>query len=110
MSEAHYNLGLLYLFSKTPPGGLKPPQAIDKAIAHLERYKEMRKRSSGTTGDDVDDLITRAKNKKSILEAMATQAAAPPPPPQPAAAPASGDPPPPPPPGDGASTGALPPP
>lgn len=76
MAQAHYNLGLLYLFTPNIPG-MTPEAAMDKAIAHLERFKEMRPRSEAGTGDDVDELLARAKNKKSVLQAMS---AAPPPP------------------------------
>lgn len=72
--EVHYNLGLLYLLSKDVPG-LDALQAAAKAIEHLERYKE-----HGVRGgpDDTDELITRAKTRKALLEAEAREAKGPP--------------------------------
>ena len=83
VAEVHYNLGLLYLFSTGVPG-TTPTGAIDKAIAELEQFKAMRPRTKAGAGDDTDELLNRAKNKKAIL---AAEAAAPPPEPAPAAAP-----------------------
>ncbi len=83
IAEAHYNLGLLYLFSTGVPG-TTPTSAIDKAIAELELFKSMRPRTKAGAGDDTDELLSRAKNKKAILQAEAN---APPPDAQPAAAP-----------------------
>lgn len=82
LAEAHYNLGLMYLFAKNMPG-MTDMQLIDKAIAHFERYKEVRQRSGPGAGDDVDELLKRAKAKKSIMQAMAAQDQPPPPPPPP---------------------------
>ena len=67
--DVHYNLGLLYLLSKDVPG-LSPIQATEKAIEHLERYK-----GYGIRGgpDDTDELITRAKTRKALLEAEARE-------------------------------------
>jgi tetratricopeptide (TPR) repeat protein len=92
-AEVHYNLGLLYLFSTGVPGISSPSAAIDKAIAELEQFKSMRPRAKAGSGDDVDELIARAKNKKAIAQAEAASAAAAPPPsatPAPAATPAAG--------------------
>jgi tetratricopeptide (TPR) repeat protein len=72
--QVHYNLGLLYLFSENIPG-VTAEQAVDKAIAELEQYKKLRSRKDGV-GDDTDELITRAKTKKGVLEAKAEEAAA----------------------------------
>lgn len=71
LAEAQYNLGLVYMFTPSIPG-LTPEQAIDKAIASFERYQEMRPRSRGGAGDDVEDLLKRAKNKKAVAAAMTT--------------------------------------
>jgi tetratricopeptide (TPR) repeat protein len=86
LAAAEYNLGLVYLFSTEVPG-LSKVQAADKAIDHLTRFQEMRPKSRAGAGDDVAELIQRARNKKAVLEALAAQpqAAAPA---QPAAAPA----------------------
>jgi Tfp pilus assembly protein PilF len=68
LAQAHYNLGLLYLFSENVPG-VAPTKAADLAIEHLQKYKEMRPRA--TTGpDDTEELITRAKTKKALIEAQ----------------------------------------
>jgi tetratricopeptide (TPR) repeat protein len=85
LAQAHYNLGLLYLFSQSVPG-LRPTEAMDKAVSHFERFREMRARTAPGAGDDAEELIQRAKNKKAILQATAQQPAAQ----QPAQAPASG--------------------
>jgi tetratricopeptide (TPR) repeat protein len=91
-AEVHYNLGLLYLFSTGVPGVSSPSAAIDKAIAELEQFKAMRPRAKAGSGDDADELIARAKNKKAIAQAEASAAAAAPPStaPAPAATPAAG--------------------
>lgn len=92
VAQAHYNLGLLYLFSASVPG-LTPGQAADKAISELEQYKKLKPRTAGGAPDDSDELITRAKTQKALVEAKAAEAAAPPPaaaaPAAPAAAPAA---------------------
>ncbi len=74
LAQVHYNLGLLYLFSDSVPGST-PAQATDLAISELEQYKKMRPRQAGSN-DDTDELITRAKAKKAMLEAGAAEAAA----------------------------------
>jgi tetratricopeptide (TPR) repeat protein len=74
LAQVHYNLGLLYLFSDSVPG-TTPAQATDLAISELEQYKKMRPRQAGSN-DDTDELITRAKAKKAMLEAGAAEAAA----------------------------------
>jgi len=85
MAEVHYNLGLLYLFSTGIPN-TTPASALDKSISELETFKTMRPRTKAGAGDDVDELLNRAKNKKAIL---AAEAASPPPEPAaPSAAPA----------------------
>jgi tetratricopeptide (TPR) repeat protein len=91
VAQAHYNLGLLYLFSASVPG-LTPTQAADKAISELERYKKLKPRTPGGAPDDTDELITRAKTQKALAEAKTAEsaaAAAPPPAAAPAAAPAA---------------------
>lgn len=84
--EVHYDLGLLYLMSKQVPG-LTEKQATEKAIEHLEQYK-----ARGVRGgpDDTDELISRAKSKKALLEANEQEAAAAKAGEAPAAAPAEG--------------------
>lgn len=70
--EVHYNLGLLYLLSQEIPG-VTPMQAADRAIEHLEQYK-----ARGVRGgpDDTEELITRAKTRKALLEAEAQEGGA----------------------------------
>ena len=69
-AEVHYNLGLLYLLSKSIPG-MTPIQATNKAIEHLEAYRERGVRGGP---DDTEELITRAKTRKALLEAEAQEA------------------------------------
>ena len=69
LPQVHYNVGLVYLFSPQVPG-VTEEQAIDKAIESFERFKKLEPRASRGEGDDVDELIARARNKKSIIEAM----------------------------------------
>jgi tetratricopeptide (TPR) repeat protein len=78
VAQAHYNLGLLYLFSASVPG-MTPGQAADRAISELEQFKKLKPRSAGGAPDDTDELITRAKTQKALAEAKAAEAAAPPP-------------------------------
>jgi hypothetical protein len=89
VAQAHYNLGLLYLFSSSVPG-MTPGQAADRAISELEQYKKLKPRIAGGAPDDTDELITRAKTQKALAEAKVAESAAPPPAaaaPAPAAAP-----------------------
>ncbi len=88
IAQVHYNLGLLYLFTDNFPG-VTPMQACDNAIDELNQYKKMKPRVAGGTPDDTDELITRAKTKKALIDAKANEAAAPPPAP---AAPAAATP------------------
>jgi len=86
IAQVHYDLGLLYLFTDNFPG-VTPAQAVDTAIDELNQYKKMKPRVAGGTPDDTDELITRAKTKKALLE---SNAAAPPPAAAAAPAPAAG--------------------
>jgi tetratricopeptide (TPR) repeat protein len=88
LAQVHYNLGLLFLFSDSVPG-TTPTQATELAIGELEQYKKMRPRQAGSN-DDTDELITRAKAKKAMLEAGAAEGAAAPTSAAPAAAPKTG--------------------
>ncbi|HET7545354.1 MAG TPA: tetratricopeptide repeat protein [Polyangiaceae bacterium] len=74
IAQVHYNLGLLYLFTENFPG-VSPGQAADIAIDELNQYKKMKPRVAGGTPDDTDELITRAKTKKALLDAKAAEAA-----------------------------------
>ncbi|HWA71259.1 MAG TPA: tetratricopeptide repeat protein [Polyangiaceae bacterium] len=88
--QVHYDLGVLFLTSDNVPG-LTPIQAVDRAISELEQYKKMRPRQAGSN-DDTDELLTRAKTKKGLLQSKEDEAkaaaAAPAPAATPAAAPA----------------------
>jgi Tfp pilus assembly protein PilF len=75
LSQAHYNLGLLYLFSDNIPG-VTPSQAADKAIENLELYKKKKPRGATGAPDDTEELITRAKSKKALVEAKAAEQSA----------------------------------
>ena len=72
LAEVHYNLGLLYLFSSSVPG-TSESQAVDKAISEFETYKKMKPRSKPGEKDDTDELITRAKTKKAIIDSKAAE-------------------------------------
>jgi len=76
VAQVHYNLGLLYLFTDNFPG-VSPGQAADTAIDELSQYKKMKPRVAGGTPDDTDELITRAKTKKALIDAKANESAAP---------------------------------
>lgn len=76
LARAHYNVGLVYLFSTNVPG-VTEEQAIDKAIEAFEQFKKLEPRAARGAGDDVDELIARARNKKAILDALKEQPAAP---------------------------------
>lgn len=73
--QAHYNLGLLYLFSPKV-GAMTAAAQVDEALRELETYKTMRgPRAAGTAGDDVDELINRAKAKQAELRNVAAATA-----------------------------------
>ena len=76
LAQVHYNLGLLFLFSESVPG-LSPKQAADRAIDELEQYKRMKPRSQGGVPDDTDELITRAKTKRALIDAKEQEKAMP---------------------------------
>jgi tetratricopeptide (TPR) repeat protein len=82
LAQTHYDLGLVYLFSTGVPG-LNEEQAIDHAIEAFERFKKLEPRAARGAGDDVDELIARARNKKAIIQALKEQPAE--------AAPSAGD-------------------
>jgi Tfp pilus assembly protein PilF len=69
MPQAAYNQGLVYLFSASVPG-MTDEQAVDHAIESFEHFKKLEPRAARGSGDDVDELIARARNKKAIMEAM----------------------------------------
>jgi Flp pilus assembly protein TadD len=73
LPQVQYDLGLLYLFSENIPG-VSPADAAQRAIDALEKFKQIRSRSEAA--GDVDELITRAKSKKALIESEAAEAAA----------------------------------
>ncbi len=77
LSMAHYDIGLLYLFSPSVPGTTALDQ-VATAIRELEMYRTMRGPKAGV--DDVDELLTRAQAKQADLKVSAATAAATPPP------------------------------
>lgn len=72
--QVHYDLGVLFLTADSVPG-LTPMQAVDRALDELEQYKKMRPRQAGSN-DDTDELITRAKTKKGLLQSKEDEAKA----------------------------------
>ncbi|MEO8178365.1 MAG: tetratricopeptide repeat protein [Deltaproteobacteria bacterium] len=72
MAQAEYNQGLVYLFSANVPG-VTEEQAVDRAIVSFEHFKKLEPRAARGSGDDVDELIARARNKKAILDALKQQ-------------------------------------
>jgi tetratricopeptide (TPR) repeat protein len=80
LAQAHYNIGLVYLFGQLD--GIAPEQAAERAIGAFERCAQLQPGVRGGA-EDVQELISRAKNKKAVLEAMKessqpTEPAAPP--------------------------------
>lgn len=74
LSMAHYDMGLLYLFSPTMAGLSEASQA-DLAVKELETFKSMRgpKALPGTV-DDVDELLNRGKAKQAEIRNRAAAA------------------------------------
>jgi Tfp pilus assembly protein PilF len=74
LAVAHYDLGLLYLFSPSFPGASASDQ-IATAIRELGTYKTMRG-GHGAPGsnDDIDELLTRANAKQAEQKANAASA------------------------------------
>lgn len=72
--QVHYDLGVLFLTADSVPG-MSPMQAVDRALDELEQYKKMRPRQAGSN-DDTDELITRAKTKKGLLQSKEDEAKA----------------------------------
>ena len=88
LAIAHYNLGLLYLVAASVPG-MNANEQSSQSIKEFETYKTMRG-AKVEKGDDVDELLNRAKVKQAELKQAQ---AAPPPAATPAApaTPAAGD-------------------
>lgn len=84
LPEVHYNLALMYLFAPSVPG-MTPLAQVDAAIAELGKYEALKPK--GGPADDTDELVQRAKLKKSEIEALAKASQ-----PQPATVPDAGAP------------------
>lgn len=67
-AETYYDIGLVYLFGKVD--GVTPEQAIDRAITAFEQFTKLNPSPRPGAGDDAVELLSRAKNKKAVLEAM----------------------------------------
>jgi tetratricopeptide (TPR) repeat protein len=76
LAQAQYDIGLVYLFSASVPGNTEE-QAIDRAIEAFEKFEKLEPRAPRGAGDDAEELIARARNKKAILQAMKAQTGAP---------------------------------
>lgn len=88
LALAHYDQGLLYLFSPSIPG-MSPTDQVATAISELETYRKMRgERPLPGVNDDIDDLLSRGKAKQAELK-LGAGAAAGGEPPAAAAAPAA---------------------
>jgi Tfp pilus assembly protein PilF len=76
LSNAHYNLGLLYLFSQKVEA-LRAEDQVAQAIRELETFKTMRggKVTPGSGGEDIDELINRAKAKQAEMKNASAAAA-----------------------------------
>jgi Tfp pilus assembly protein PilF len=85
LSVAHYDMGLLYLFSPNVPGTTALDQ-IATAIRELQTFQSMRgPKPAPGAGDDVDELLARAQAKQADLKVTPAPTPAPSPPPAPAA-------------------------
>ncbi len=71
LAVAHYDMGLLYLFSPNVPG-MSADAQVATAIRELETYKSMRGKSAPGATDDVDELLSRAKQKQNELKTPTT--------------------------------------
>jgi Tfp pilus assembly protein PilF len=69
LAKVHYDIGLVYLLSAPVPG-VSEKEAIELAIRAFERFRKLAPRAARGEGDDVEDLLARARNKKAILEAL----------------------------------------
>ena len=76
LAAVYYNLALVYLLSKEIPN-MAASDAVDKAIANLQKVKELSSGSRSSSLNDVDDLLARANNRKVMLAAMQQTAAVP---------------------------------
>ncbi len=64
---AHYAMGLMYLNAPSFPG-MDAKSQVQAALRELNQYMTMRgPKAQAGTSDDIDDLITRGKNKLNEL-------------------------------------------
>jgi hypothetical protein len=68
-------MALLYLFSPNVPG-MSADAQVATAIRELETYKSMRGKTAPGATDDVDELLSRAKQKQNELKTPSTAPAA----------------------------------
>jgi hypothetical protein len=71
LAVAHYDMGLLYLFSPSIPG-MNADAQVSTAIRELETYKSMRGKAAPGATDDVDELLSRARQKQNELKTPTT--------------------------------------
>jgi tetratricopeptide (TPR) repeat protein len=67
LAHAHYNLGLLYLYSPSVVGVSDGEKQMALAIKSFETFKSMKGTGRGF-GDDVDDLLSTAKRKQAEIK------------------------------------------
>ncbi|WP_394849311.1 tetratricopeptide repeat protein [Pendulispora brunnea] len=68
LAVAHYDLGLLYLFTPNVPGTTADSQ-VATAIKEFETYRSMRgAKAPPGQSDDVDELLSRAKAKQAEMK------------------------------------------
>lgn len=72
LAAAHYNMGLMYLFSPNI-AGMSADQQVTTAIREFETYKSMK--GGKGTGDDTEELLSRARAKQAELKQTASAAA-----------------------------------
>jgi tetratricopeptide (TPR) repeat protein len=64
LSGVHYDLGLLYLYGQNVPGMSNPEDQVNMALTEFQKYKDMKGKLPRGQNDDVDQLISTAKEKK----------------------------------------------
>jgi Tfp pilus assembly protein PilF len=68
LAVAHYDMGLMYLYSPSIPG-MSATDQIAAAIKELQTYKTMRgPKAAPGVQDDIDDLTARAQAKQNELK------------------------------------------
>ena len=76
LAGVHYDLGLLYLYGQNVPGMTNPEDQVNMAITEFQKYKDMKGKLPRGQTDDVDQLISTAKEKKAEMAATKASAAA----------------------------------